>query len=408
MPMNLSKRILSIAPSSTFGMEAKAKEMRKAGIDIVSFTVGEPDFDTPDYIKDSAIDALKKGFTKYTPASGIDELKEAISSKFKRDNNLVYDKSEVIVSCGAKHSLYNIFQAICNEGDEVIIPAPYWVSYPEQVKMSGGIPIFIDADESLSFKITPELLEKKITSKTKALVMNSPSNPTGMVYDKEELKALAEIILKYDFWVISDEVYEKLIYNGKIHYSIASFSEQIKARTLVVNAVSKTYSMTGWRLGYAAGPKAIVKAMANFQSQVTSNPTSFVQKAAITAINGPEETINKMKNEFDKRRKYIVDRVNKINGLRCIMPNGAFYAFVNILELNTPEIRKKIESEIAQTNKNFSTLFSEYLLAKANVAVVPGVDFGSDLHIRLSYATSLENIKKGIDRIEAVINKLLL
>lgn len=385
--LKISERVKNISPSPTLTLEAKAKEMKKAGIDVISFGVGEPDFDTPEHIKESAIASIKSGFTKYTAASGIDELKEAIVEKLKNNNNLFYDKSQIVVSCGAKHSLFNIFQTIIEEGDEVIIPVPYWVTYPEQVKVFGGKSVFIDTDEKDGFKIKPEKLKSAITKKTKAFLLNSPSNPTGTVYTENEIREIASVLKDIDIFIISDEVYEKLIYNGIKHFSIASL-DGFKEKTFVVNAMSKTYAMTGWRLGYIAGPKDIVKTISNLQSHATSNPTSFVQKAGITALNSSQDEVYKMVKEFDNRRKYIVERLNKIRNISCITPYGAFYAFANI---------SKTEFS--------SSKFAEKLLNEEKVVVIPGVDFGKEGYIRLSYATSMSKIEEGLNRIEKFIKK---
>ncbi len=395
--MKLAKRALSIKPSPTLAIDAKAKSMKAAGVDVINFGAGEPDFDTPDNIKDAAIKAIRDGFTKYTPVGGIDELKTAIIEKFKKDNNIIYEKKEVIVSCGAKHSLYNIAQALFDAGDEIIIPAPYWVSYPDQALLNDAVPVIIKTDEKNSFMITPELLESSITKKTKALVLNSPSNPTGLAYDRKTLEAIAEMAVKHDFYVISDEIYEKLVYDGYKHISITSLGTDIKQRTLLVNGLSKSHSMTGWRIGFTAGPSEIISAMTKIQSQSTSNPTSIAQKAAVEALTGPQDFIQKMVLEFDKRRLYIIERFNKMEGISCIKPVGAFYAFPNI----SSYIGKHFN------NKPLSSSFdlSSYLLEEAKVAVVPGGAFGDDRYIRLSYATSLDNIQKGLDRIEnAVLN----
>lgn len=384
--MKIAKRVLEITDSPTLAIDAKAKEMQKQGINVISFGVGEPDFDTPVNIKEAGIKAIRDGFTKYTAASGIDDLKEAVCRKFRKDNGLEYDKSRILISCGAKHSLHNIFMAVCEPGDEVIIPAPYWVTYPEQVKMADGVPVFLKTEEKDNFRINPSELEKKITKKTVALILNDPGNPTGMVYDEQLLREIGRICLKHKFWIVSDEVYEKLIYDGGKHYSIAAFGEEYKSRTIVVNAASKTYSMTGWRIGYLAGPKDVVKAMSNLQSHATSNPTSFAQKAAVAALDGPEDDLKKMHAEFDKRRKYMVERLRRMKGITCLMPGGAFYTFPNISKLNIP-----------------SMAFAEKCLNDAKIAVVPGVAFGAEGYIRLSYATSMEKITEGMNRLEAIL-----
>ncbi len=394
--MSLSKRVSGIKPSPTLAIDAKAKALKAQGVDIIGFGAGEPDFDTPDNIKEAAIKAIKDGFTKYTPVSGIDELKDAIIEKFKMDNGLTYDRSEIIVSCGAKHSLYNIAQAIFDPGDEIIIPAPYWVSYPDQVILNDATPVIVKSGDD--FLLTPELLKDKITSRTKALVINSPSNPTGMAYGRKILESIAEIVMKHKIYVISDEIYEKIVYDGIEHISIASLGKEIKALTLVVNGLSKAYSMTGWRIGYTAGPKEIISAMTNIQSQSTSNPTSIAQKAAVEALRGPQDSMRKMVEEFDRRRKYMVERLNRMDGVSCVMPSGAFYAFPKVSSLYGKSFNGKVI-------KN-SYDMAGYLLEEAKVAIVPGEPFGADEYIRLSYATSMENIKKGLDRIEEALKKL--
>ena len=380
----LSNRALNILPSPTLAISAKAKALRKEGKDVVDFGVGEPDFDTPKNIKDAAINAINSGFTKYTPASGTDELKEAICRKLKKDNKLDYGKENIVVSCGGKHALYNIMLAMLNKDDEVIIPTPCWVSYAEQVKLADGKPVFC---ETGGYKIKADLIADKISDKTKLAIINSPSNPTGMLCDKSELKKIADLAVSMNFYVISDDVYEKFVYDGKEFHSIAAFGEEIKKKTIIVNAVSKTYSMTGWRIGYSAANPEITKAMANIQSQTTSNPTSISQKAALEALNGPQESVGKMLNEFDKRRKYMVKRLNEIEGITCVMTEGAFYAFQDVSE----SLGKKVKDANDFTNK---------LLEKKFVAVVPGDDFIAKNNIRLSYATSMENIEKGLNRIE--------
>ncbi len=395
--MKLSQKLSSIKPSPTLSLDAKAKSLKQQGVDVVNFGVGEPDFDTPDNIKEAAIIAIRNGFTKYTPVGGIDELKAAIVEKFKNDNNLLYDKNEIIVSCGAKHSLYNIACALLDEGDEVIIPAPYWVSYPDQVLLNKAVPVIIKTDEKNSFKITPELLNSHITKKTKALILNSPSNPTGLAYDGKSLEEIAEIALRHNFYIISDEIYEKLLYDGFKHISIASLNDELKKRTIVVNGLSKSHAMTGWRIGFAAGPKEIINAMTNIQSQSTSNPTSIAQKAAVEALTGSQDFIPKMVSEFDKRRLYMIERLGKIKGVNCVRPVGAFYVF--------PKISFFYGKNFNNRRINSSFDLSSYLLEEANVAAVPGGAFGDDSYIRLSYATSMDNIKKGLDRIEdALLN----
>jgi aspartate aminotransferase len=396
--MGIAKRAQAIKPSPTLATAAKAKAMKMQGIDVVDFGVGEPDFDTPENVKQAGIRAIQSGFTKYTPAGGTDELKEAVIDKFKKDNNLSYEKSQVLISCGAKHSLYNIAEALFDPGDEIIIPSPYWVSYPDQVLLNDATPVIVETTEEEGFKLSAQKLEKTITKKTKALVLNSPSNPTGLAYDKKTLEEIAAIAVKHKIYVISDEIYEKLLYDGFTHFSIASIGQAIKDLTIVVNGVSKSHAMTGWRIGYAAGPKDVITAMANIQSQSTSNPCSISQKAALEALRGPQDFIRTMNVEFDKRRKYMVEQLNKIPGVSCMMPVGAFYAFPNVAKLYGKSIQGK-------TMNNSSDL-ATYLLEEAKVALVSGDAFGADPYIRLSYATSMENIQKGLNRIEKAVRDL--
>jgi aspartate aminotransferase len=394
----LSDRARKIKPSPTLAIDAKAKAMKANGIDIVNFGVGEPDFDTPENIKEAAIKALKDGFTKYTAVGGIDPLKDAIIEKFRKDNNLNYTREEIIVSCGAKHSLYNIAQAIYSSGDEVLIPSPYWVSYPDQTLLNDATPVFIKTYEADSFMVKPEVLESHISSKTKALILNSPSNPTGLTYDRKTLEKIAEIVLKHNLYIISDEIYEKLTYDGFEHISIASIDPGVKEKTIVVNGLSKSYAMTGWRIGFAAGPKKIIKAMTNIQSQSTSNPSSISQKAAVEALTGPQDFISVMLAEFDKRRRFLISQLNSIPGIRCLTPTGAFYAFPNTSSFYGRSIKNR---QIASSSD-----LALYLLEKANVALVHGGAFGDDHFIRLSYAASLDEIKKGVDRIREALDNL--
>ena len=396
--MKLAKRMAMIKPSPTLAVDAKAKSMKAQGIDVIGFGVGEPDFDTPENIKNAAIKALKAGFTKYTPAGGTDELKAAVCDKFKNENGIEYTLADVLISCGAKHSLYNIFQALLDDGDEVIIPAPYWVSYPDMTYLAGAVPVSIPTTEQSGFKITPGQLKKAITPKTKMFILNSPSNPTGASYSHDDLAGLAQVLLGTDIIVVSDEIYEKLVYDGFTSTSIATVEPRLKAQTIIVNGVSKTYSMTGWRIGYAAGPADAIKAMANIQSQSTSNPTSFAQKGAVEAMQGPQGFIAEMVEEFDRRRTYMVKRLNGIAEFSCLTPNGAFYAFPNVSGV----YGKSVEGIAINNSNDFAT----YLLEKANVAVVAGGAFGADNNIRLSYATSMGNIEKGIDRIEKAVKAL--
>jgi aspartate aminotransferase len=399
-PMSiLSSRAKSLKPSPTLAINAKAKSMQAQGIHVISFGAGEPDFDTPENIKQAAKKALDDGFTKYTPVGGIDELKDAIIKKFQRDSGLSYKRSEVLVSCGGKHSFYNLAQAIFDQGDEVIIPAPYWVSYPPMVSLAGGSPVIVETTEKNEFKLTPGALKKAITQKTKALIINSPSNPTGSAYTKKELEKIAEMAISKNFFVISDEIYEKIVYDGFKFTSIASLGEEMKKRTIIVHGVAKTYAMTGWRIGYTAGSEEIIAAMNNIQSQSTSNPTSIAQKASVEALIGPQNEVERMVSAFAQRRNYIVDRLNKMSGVSCYKPVGAFYVFPNFSSHYEKAYKgKKIEN---------STHLADYFLDVAEVAVVPGVEFGADPFERLSFATSLENIKEGLDRIEMAVKKLV-
>jgi len=394
----LSSRAKSLKPSPTLAINAKAKSMQAQGIHVISFGAGEPDFDTPENIKAAAKKAIDDGFTKYTPVGGIDDLKDAIIKKFQRDNQLTYKRSEIIVSCGGKHSFYNLAQAIFDQGDEVIVPAPYWVSYPPMVALANATPVITETTEKNEFKITPEELEKALTQKTKALILNSPSNPTGSAYGRKELENIAEIAISKNFFVISDEIYEKIVYDGFKFISIASLSDEIKRRTIVVHGVAKTYAMTGWRIGYTAASEEIISAMNNIQSQSTSNPTSIAQKASVEALIGPQSEVDKMVSAFGQRRNYIVDRLNKIPGVSCYKPVGAFYVFPNFSSYYGRSFQgKKIEN---------STHLADFFLDVASVAVVPGVEFGADPFERLSYATSLEDIKEGLNRIEESLKKL--
>jgi aspartate aminotransferase len=393
-----SKTASSIQPSITLSISAKAKAMKAQGRDVIGFGAGEPDFDTPLSIKAKAKEAIDKGMTKYTPASGLPALKQAVADKLKKENGLEYAADQVLIGCGAKHVIFETIFSLLVKGEEVIIPSPFWVSYPEMVKLAQGISVFIKADQKSGFKITADHLDKRITKKTKLLILNSPSNPTGAVYTEDELKSLAGVIAKHDIYCISDEIYEKLVYDQVKHVSIASVSEKMKEKTIVVNGVSKSYSMTGWRIGYAAGPKEIIKIASNVQSHTTSNPTSISQAASIEAIQGPQDEVEKMRQEFKKRRDYLVERVNSIKGLSCIKPDGAFYSFVDISKVFGKKFKtKEIEGSLD---------FSEALLEDKEVAVVPGIAFGDDHFIRISYAVSLETLKKGLDRIETFIGSL--
>ena len=393
--MEFSKKFEAIAPSPTLAIDSKFKQMKADGLNVVGFGAGEPDFDTPDHIKQAAIAAIMGGKTKYTPASGTVELKKAICAKFKRDNGLDYDISNIVVSNGAKHSLINAFGAILNPGDEVIIPAPFWVSYPEMVKYNDGVPVIIHTTEENKFKFSPEQFEAAITPRTKAIVINSPCNPTGMVYTADELKAIADVSVKHGIYVISDEIYEHLIYGGATHTSIASFGEDIKDLTIIINGVSKTYAMTGWRIGFTASNEKIAKLMSNVQSHTTSNPNSIAQEAAVAALTGPTKELHDMIAQFDKRRQYMVSRINTIEGVSCKEPVGAFYVMMNIEKL----IGKTIKGKLIETADDFAEIFLENQL----VAVVSGTGFDAPYHVRLSYATSMENIKEGLDRLEKLL-----
>ena len=398
--MTISTRVAQISPSATLAITAKAKQMKAEGIDVIGFGAGEPDFDTPDHIKEAAKKAIDEGFTKYTPASGTMELKEAVCKKFRNDNNLDYTPQEIIVSCGAKHSIYNAIIALCSEGDEVILPSPYWVSYPEMIKAAGATPVVLESTQESNFKILPAQLQEATTPKTKLLILNSPSNPTGMLYTKDELQAIRQILVEKGIFCISDEIYEEIIYDGHEHISMASLGSDIKELTLVINGVSKAYSMTGWRIGYAAGRKDIIKAMSNLQSHSTSNPTSISQKAALAALEGSREPIDTMVIEFKKRRDYIIERLNSINGISCLKTQGAFYVFPDVSELFGKFFNgKEIKDSMSLT---------EALLNEARVAVVPGSAFGSDVNLRLSYAISMESIKEGLNRIEEFVNRLMV
>ncbi|HMK56717.1 MAG TPA: pyridoxal phosphate-dependent aminotransferase [Dissulfurispiraceae bacterium] len=394
----LSERAIKIKPSATLAMDTKAKAMKAEGIDIVNFGVGEPDFDTPDHVKEAAVRAIRDGFTKYTAVGGIDPLKDAIIDKLRNDNGIQYERDEIIVSCGAKHSLYNIAQALYGPGSEVLIPSPYWVSYPDQVLLNDAVPVFVPTFESDNFMLKPDALREKLARRTKALILNSPSNPTGFVYDRKTLESIADTAMRDDIYVISDEVYEKLVYDGHEHISIASLHKGMKSRTITVNALSKSHAMTGWRIGYAAGPREIIKAMTNIQSQSTSNPNSIAQKAAVAALTGPQDFIGTMRAEFDKRRRYLVDGLNSIEGITCLPPTGAFYAFPNVSALYG---RKAGQRQI-----NSSLDLAIYLLEEAKVALVHGEAFGNDNYIRISYATSMENIEKALVRIREAVSRL--
>ncbi len=380
----LAQRTAALTPSLTLAIDAKAKKLKAEGVDVCGFGAGEPDFDTPQHIKDAAVAALAAGFTKYTPSSGTPELRAAIAEKLKNDNGLDYKPSQVIVNCGAKHSCYNAIVATCQAGDEVIIPAPYWLSYPEMVKLADASPVIVETTEDSGFKITPEQFREAMTPATKLIILNSPGNPTGAVYSREELQALAEVALEEDILMLSDEIYEKITYDGVQPASLAALGQQVYDLAITVNGFSKAYAMTGWRLGYVAAPESIAGAIDSIQSHSTSNPTSFAQKGAVAALKGDQSFIGKMVEAFAERRAYMYDRLTKIPGVTCVKPMGAFYMLPNISSFGLK-----------------SADFASKLLDEQKVALVPGIAFGSDAHVRLSYACSMENIQKGLDRIEA-------
>ncbi|MFQ7596627.1 pyridoxal phosphate-dependent aminotransferase [uncultured Clostridium sp.] len=396
--MELSRKAQAIEPSLTLAITAKAKEMKEKGIDVISFSAGEPDFNTPKNIINAAIKAMEDGNTKYTSVNGILQLREAICKKFKDDNGLEYNPSQIVVSTGAKQSLANTFLAILNPGDEVIVSTPYWVSYPELIKLADGKPVFVEGDEKSNYKFTKENLEKAVTAKTKAIVLNTPNNPTGTIYNKEELEVIADFAKKYNIIIISDEMYEKLIYDNENHISIASLSKDAYERTIVINGLSKSYAMTGWRIGYCAASEKIAKLMISIQSHVTSNVCSITQYAALEALNGPQNEITKMINEFEKRRNYMINRIESIDNLSIVKPKGAFYIMINIENCLGKEINGKI--------LNDSMEFCASLLENEKLAVIPGKAFGLNNYIRVSYATSMEAIKEGLNRIESFIKKL--
>jgi aspartate aminotransferase len=378
----ISEKIAQITPSVTLAITAKAKALKKQGLDVVNFAAGEPDFDTPGYIKQAAIKAIKDGQTKYTPASGLPQLKEAVCKKFERDNGFSYKPSQIVISCGAKHSLYGIFQALCQQDDEVILPSPYWLSYPEMIKLAGGRPVVVETDKK-TFTMKPDVLQSHITTKTKAIVINSPSNPSGAVYHKKELKKIAEIAVENNIFVVSDEIYEKLIYDKLTHVSVASFGKEIYERTFIVNGVSKSHAMTGWRIGYVAGREDVIKGISALQSHSTSNPASISQAAAIAALKGSEASIRKMAKEFEKRRDVLAEGLNEAKGIKCRKPQGAFYCF----------------ADVSKTGMDGLT-FTQKLLDEKHVAAIPGEPFGMKDHVRFSFATSVADIKKGLKRLK--------
>ncbi|HSH94495.1 MAG TPA: pyridoxal phosphate-dependent aminotransferase [Roseimicrobium sp.] len=389
MNYKISRRAASLAPSLTLAIDSKAKQMKADGMDVVGFGAGEPDFDTPQHIKDACIAALNAGFTKYTPSSGIPELRQAIADKFKRENGLTYKPSQIIVNCGGKHSCYNVILATCEEGDEVIIPAPYWLSYPEMVKLAGATPVILNTSDKTEFKVTPEQLRAAITPKTRLFVLNSPSNPTGSVYTPDEIKALGDICVEKGVLIMSDEIYEHLLYDGAVHKSVASFSQAHFEHTIIVHGFAKAWSMTGWRLGFIAAPEPIAKAIDAVQSHSTSNPTSFAQKGAVAAMNGPQDHLKTWLAEYAKRRTVAWQMLNAMPGVTCVNSKGAFYLFPNISGTGLK-----------------SADFCARLLEQEKVAAVPGIAFGADDYIRISYATSLANIEKGLKRMDSFVRGL--
>lgn len=398
MALTLSKKAQGVKPSSTLAITAMAKDMKAQGLDVVGFGAGEPDFNTPDNINQAAIQAINEGFTKYTPASGILELKEAVCAKFKSFNKLDYKPGQIVISNGGKHSLTNIFQVLLNPGDEVIIPAPYWLSYPEIVKLSDGVPVFVRGEKAQGYKVSAKQIEDAITDKTKALVLNTPSNPTGMVYSREELQNIAEVVVKHDIYVVADEMYENLIYGEKVHVSIASLGEEIYKRTITCSGLAKSYAMTGWRIGYTGSSEEIAKLMGSVQSHQTSNPNSIAQKAAVEALNGSQEEPARMKAEFDKRRKYMFERISKMPLVSTLEPEGAFYIFVDCSQVSGKNYKGRTIESAAD--------FADILIKEFQVAVIPCADFGFADHIRLSYAISIEQIEKGLNRMEELLCQL--
>ncbi len=398
MSRSISRMCKAIAPSVTLSIDAKAKDMKQQGLDVVGFGAGEPDFPTPQHICDAAREAIAQGMTRYTPSEGTLALRKAICQKLQRDNGLNYTPAEIIVSNGAKHSLFTIFQAILDDGDEVLIPTPCWVSYPEMVRMAGGVPVFVATTEEADFVPSKAALAEKITARTKAIIITSPSNPNGSIWPREALEGAADLAREHDFFIVSDEIYENLLYDGRRHVSIASLSEDAKSRTFLVNGLSKSYAMTGWRIGYCAGPLDVIKAMGNFQSQATSNPNSIAQHAGVTALNADQKCVRDMAAEFEHRRNYMVEHIGWIPGLSCKKPAGAFYVMMNMKALigrryNGWEITGSMD-------------FADLLLTEEKVAVVPGVAFEAEGYCRLSYAVSLDDIKKGLDRIEHFVSML--
>lgn len=396
--MKLSERTKGIKPSITLALAAKAAAMRAQGISVINFAAGEPDFDTPDRIKEAAVQALKKGMTKYTEVRGIQPLREIIAEKYQRDEGLQYDMDEILVSCGGKHSLYNVFQAILNEGDEVLIPAPYWVSYRDMAMLAGAVPRIVETKRENGYRITPKELQAALGPRVRVFILNSPNNPTGAAYSRDELEALAQVLERHECFIISDDVYEKIVYDGFRFQNIVGINGKLRERTVIINSLSKTYAMTGWRIGYALGPAPLISTAAKIQSQSTSNPTSFAQAASVEALKGPQDEVREMVREFQRRRDRIVEGLNAMEGVECPNPEGAFYVFPRIGSLFGKKGKKaKIVS---------ASDLTDFLLEEAQVVAVPGEDFGSADHVRFSYATSFEDIERGCDRIEAALKKL--
>jgi aspartate aminotransferase len=395
---HLSKIIDNITPSMTIAITAKAQEMLDKGIDVISLGAGEPDFDTPPHISEAGIEAIRNGKTRYTSAYGIDQLRRAICEKLKRDNGLDYDPDQIILSSGAKHSISTALQAICNPGDEVIIPLPYWVSYPEMVKLAAARPVIVKTAADNGFKITARQLQENIGPKTKALILNTPSNPTGSVYSREELSAIARVVVDSDIFVISDEIYEKMVYDQNEHISIAALGQDIKTLTIVINGMSKAYAMTGWRLGYAAAQKDVIKAMGTVQGHAISHPSSITQYAGMAALNGDQAVVNMMVEEYRKRRAYVMERLNRIGGIEYVVPQGAFYVYISLNGI----IGRVYRSEVIKSSMDFCRL----LLEDARVAAIPGRAFGDDTYIRISYATSMERLKESMDRMQNFIESI--
>ena len=396
--MKLAERINRIKPSPTFAAAAKAAALRAKGIEVVSFAQGEPDFDTPANIKEAAYKAIREGITKYTPAAGFDDLKDAIIQKFKRDNGLTYDRSQIMASAGAKLCIYNLAQALFEAGDEIIVPAPYWVSYTDIILLMDAQPVIVPTTEGQGFKMSPAQLKSAITPRTKAIILNSPNNPTGATYTAEELRSLAAVLVQKKILIIADDIYENFVYDGIVFTSVASLGKEVQDQTVVINGVSKTFSMTGWRIGYAAGPAELIAAMTKVQTQNVSNPVSFCQKAAVEALLGPQDSVQEMIVEFDRRRRYIVERLNGLAGITCSMPQGAFYVFPNITGIFGKKWGEKRISNSADV--------TDFFLEEARVAGVAGSGFGDDRYIRFSYATSMKNIEKGMDRLQEALKRL--